>query len=172
METFIGTIMLFGFDFAPVGWAKCDGQLMSITQNTALFSLLGTRYGGDGVNTFALPNLRGRVPLGAGQGPGLSPHVQGEEAGTETVTLMVSNLPDHSHQLLASAEPGNSGNPSGNILASTGATDLEYTTAGPNTTMNARAIAPTGGNIPVQNMQPYLTLNYCIALYGIYPSHS
>lgn len=172
MDVFVGTITLFGFDYAPKGWAKCDGQLLPIAENSALFSLLGTRYGGDGVNTFALPDLRGRVPIGYGQGPGLSIHTLGQAGGTESVTLTQANLPAHTHPLMASVEPGNSGNPTGNILANTGATDLEYSTAEPSTTMNGRAIGPSGANVPVQNMQPYLTLNYCIALYGIYPPRS
>lgn len=172
MEPYIGTIILFGFDFAPKGWAKCDGQLLPIAQNQALFSLLGTRYGGDGQTTFALPDLRSRVPLGAGQGPGLSRYEIGHSGGIESVTLTQANLPAHTHPLMASVEPGDSGNPSGNVLASTGATDLEYSTAGPNTMMNGRAIGPSGSNMPVQIMQPYLTLNYCIALYGIFPSRT
>ncbi|GHB58194.1 phage tail protein [Persicitalea jodogahamensis] len=169
METFIGTIMLFGFDFAPQGWAKCDGQLLSISQNSALFSLIGTTYGGNGQTTFALPDLRGRVPLGVGQGPGLSVHLKGQTGGTESVTMTAANLPSHTHSLMASTESGNSSDPSGNVLANAGFNDLEYTSAGPNTQMSSRCIGTSGGNIPINNMQPYLAMNYCISLYGIFP---
>ncbi len=172
MDVFIGTIMLFGFDFAPRGWAKCDGQLLPVSQNSALFSLLGTTYGGDGRTTFALPDLRGRVPLGAGHGAGLSMHAIGSRGGVESMTLMQANMPSHTHMLRASGQPGNSGNPAGNLLANTGATDLEYSDAGPSVTMSDSAISASGGNQPINNMQPHIAMNYCIALYGIFPSRN
>jgi microcystin-dependent protein len=172
MEPFIGMIALFGFDFAPRGWAKCDGQLLPIAQNSALFSLLGTMYGGDGRTTFALPDLRGRVAIGTGQGPGLSPYQTGENGGSQSITLLSSQMPAHTHMLQATNTSGNSGDPSGHILANSGATDPEYSSAAPNTTMSPQSIGTSGGSQPVPNMQPYLALNYCIALTGIFPSRN
>ncbi len=172
METFLGMIAIFGFDYAPRGWAKCEGQLLSIAQNSALFSLLGTRYGGDGMNTFALPDLRGRTPIGPGQGPGLNPHSLGEKSGQQTVTLTASQLPAHNHMLRASNAAGNNSDPTGRLLANSGRGDDEYTDTAPNTDMNPAAIGITGGNQPFSVMQPYLVLNYCIATEGIFPSRN
>lgn len=173
MEPFIGQIILAGFNFAPRGYALCQGQLLSIAQNSALFSLLGTTYGGDGITTFALPDLRGRVPMGFGNGPGLTPRVLGEESGTETVTLLVSEIPAHNHLLLANSAPGDTGAPAGAVLANSGATDREYLSTGaPNEPMSVQAIGMTGGTLPHNNMQPYLVLNYSIALEGIFPSRN
>lgn len=173
MEPFIGQLMLVGFNFAPKGWAFCNGQLLSIAQNTALFSLLGTTYGGDGITTFALPDLRGRAPLHFGQGPGLSNYVQGEATGTETNTLLVTNLPAHNHAIVANSGVGNSNSPEGALLAGYGSAmppEGPYTNAGANTTLAANAVQPTGGSQPVNNLQPLLVLNWVIALEGIYPS--
>lgn len=170
MEPFLGMIALFGFDFAPKGWAFCDGRLLSIAQNNALFALIGTTYGGDGVTTFALPDLRGRVPLGFGQGPGLTNRVMGEVAGEEHVTLLSTEMPMHTHLMMAYNDAGNVSSPQGALLASSGGTDPEYRTSGALTAMAPQAIGTSGGNQPHDNMPPYLGMNYCIALQGIFPS--
>lgn len=170
-EPFIGQVILFGGNFAPRGWAFCAGQIMSIAQNTALFSILGTTYGGNGTTTFALPDLRGRVPVGPGQGPGLSNYDLGQVGGTETNTLLISQMPMHNHLLTASNQPADQASPQGNFLATepTGSTAIYHT--GPAAeTLNPSAITLTGGSQPVNNLQPYLGLNYIIALEGIYPS--
>ena len=172
MEPFLGSLMIFAGNFAPRGWAFCNGQLLSIAQNTALFSLLGTTYGGDGVTTFALPDLRGRAPIHFGQGPGLSNYVLGEASGTENVTLVISNLPAHSHTVNASIRGDGSRSPTNNLLASPAPDTNLYTATAADTTMNPTMIGPTGGSQPFNNMQPFLTLNYCIALEGIFPSRS
>lgn len=172
MEPFLGMISLFGFNFAPRGWAKCEGQLLPISQNTALFSLLGTTYGGDGVTSFGLPDLRGRAPIGDGHGPGLSPHSSGEQSGSETNTLTQQQLPSHTHALRASAAAGNSNVPTGRILADPGRGVNEFTNAAADTDMKSDAIGTTGGGQPVSNMPPYLAMNYCIALQGIFPSRN
>jgi microcystin-dependent protein len=175
MEPFIAQIMLLGFNFAAKGWALCAGQIMSINSNQALFSILGTTYGGNGVQTFALPDLRGRVPIHWGQGPGQPVYVLGETGNTQSVTLNAGNLPLHTHLVSVSNGAGNNGSPSGNVLAQgpviSGANVSLYSTSS-NTTMNATAIAPNGGNQPVSVLQPYLTLNYSIALTGIFPSRN
>lgn len=173
MEPFIGQLMLVGFNFAPKGWMFCNGQLLSIAQNTALFSLLGTTYGGDGITTFALPDLRGRVANHFGQGPGLSNYVQGEASGTETVTLLITELPAHNHAVLANSGTGNTNSPEGAILGGYGTSlppEGPYTNAGANTTLAANAVGPSGGSQPHNNLSPFLTLNYIIATEGVYPS--
>lgn len=172
MEPYIGQLQLFGFNFAPKGWALCNGQLLSIMQYQALFSLISTTYGGDGRTTFALPDLRGRVPNGQGQGPGLSNYVMGQVAGTENVTLLSTQMPAHNHILMAFSDPGNVSNPQGALLASSGGTDPEYRTSGAITAMGQQGIGVSGGNQPHYNMQPYLTMNYCIATEGIFPSRN
>lgn len=175
MEPFIGQLMLVGFNFAPRGWALCNGQLLSIAQNTALFSLLGTTYGGNGVTTFALPDLRGRAPLHFGQGPGLSNYDQGQVSGTESVTLLSSQMPPHNHAVAANSNTGTATDPSGAVLASFGSAmppEGPYTTAGPNTTLAASAVGAAGGGQPHENMPPYLVLNWIIALEGVFPSRS
>ncbi len=175
MDSYIGQIQPFGFNFAPKNWLFCNGQLMSIAQNTALFSLLGTTYGGDGVTTFALPDLRGRASLHFGQGPGLTTRVLGEASGQETVTLLNSQMPTHNHLLNATttstAEVPTNAFPGSAALASDGAAVTAYGTT-PNTTMSPQAIGLAGGNQPHQNMQPYLVLNWCICQYGIFPSRN
>ncbi|MGS2762862.1 phage tail protein [Sinomicrobium sp. M5D2P9] len=173
MDEFIGTIKLFAGNFAPKDWAFCNGQLLAIAQNQALFSILGTTYGGDGRTTFALPDLRGRVPVhaGASQGPGVKDIRLGEAGGTNNNTLLITNIPRHNHSVMASNQPGTSGDPTNNYPANTGATDKEYT-ENANTAMNPQMTGATGGGQPVNNMQPYLGLNYIIALYGIYPPHN
>ncbi len=169
-DPFLGEIKMFGGNFAPRGWAFCHGQLLGINQNTALFSLLGTMYGGDGRTTFGLPDLRGRVPVGFGRGPGLSNYVQGREGGTETTTLSANNLPAHTHALnLATAAEGDSNDPAGRLLAQTDA--RSYSDQGP-AVAGGGTMAVTGGSQPANNMQPYLSMNFIIALQGIFPSRS
>ncbi len=172
-EPFIGAICMFGFNFAPKGWATCDGQLLQISQNTALFSLLGTTFGGNGMQTFGLPDLRGRVPIHQGQGPGLSSYSMGEAAGTETVTLTVNQMPMHNHLVNANSANGDTGAPAGAIFANSGATDREYLASGlPNELMSQNIVAQNGGSQSHNNMQPFLTVNFCIALVGIFPSRN
>lgn len=165
-DPYLGEIRPFGFSFAPAGWALCQGQLLSIAQNTALFSLLGTQYGGDGTTTFALPDLRGRVPIGFGQGPGLPNHIQGETGGAEAVTLTSAQTPAHHHPV-AAASNATTKNPSGAVPAFTTAASSYGTTA--DLTMSPTMTASSGGNQPHDNMQPYLVTNWCIALQGVYP---
>ncbi len=161
-EPFLSEIRLFSFNFAPRGWAFCNGQLLPINQNQALFSLLGTTFGGNGTVNFALPNLQGRVPLHVGNGRTL-----GNSGGSATVTLTTTQLPQHSHTLLASTTAGTTATPTNNVLASylNG-----YAPAGSLTTLANDELANVGGSQPHQNMQPFLTLNFCIALQGIFPS--
>ena len=172
MEGYIAQIIMFAGNFAPKNWAFCNGALISISSNTALFSLLGTTYGGNGTTTFALPDLRGRVPVGTGQGPGLSPVDLGEMAGTATTTLLTTNLPAHTHSLNAYSDAGTTNVPTGNLLANTGALDKEYASTGTLTPMSNQAIGATGSNSPFNIMQPYLGMNYVICLFGIYPSRN
>lgn len=173
MDTpFLGMIALFGFNFAPKGWALCNGQLLSISQNQALFALLGTMYGGDGTTTFALPNFQGRVPIHFGQGAGLSNYQIGQAAGVESATLLVNNMPAHNHALNAMSELGDTSAPAGAFLGNTGALDREYRTSGTGVVMNAAAIGNSGGSQPFSILQPYLVVNYCIALQGIFPSQN
>jgi len=174
-DPFVAEIRLFGFNFPPRGWAFCDGQLLPISQNTALFSLLGTMYGGDGKSTFALPNLQGHAPLhvGANQpGPGLSTYDQGQLGGSETVTLLQSEMPAHTHQLRAQTIDNadvNIPSATSSFAGSTGGT-LYQSSA--NTQLAPQALSPVGGSQPHNNMQPYLCVNFCIALQGIYPPRS
>ena len=162
-----------GGNFAPRGWAFCDGQILPINQNQALFSILGTTYGGDGRTTFGLPDLRGRVPIHQGTGPGLSQKRIGQRSGTETNILSVENLPSHSHTINAVLEDGNQSSPTGNLPAGTKLLDQEYSdAAAANTTMNATMVNSTGNNQEVNNMQPYLTVTYIIALQGVFPSRN
>lgn len=171
MDPTLAQIIMFGGNFAPMSYAFCHGQLMSIAENTALFSLLGTTFGGDGQVTFAVPDLRGRVPVGTGQGNGLSSFDLGQMGGTETFTLRTNNLPAHNHQLIAFSEAANDAAPAGNLIANTG-TDLEYTNVAPNAAMAASAISITGRGTPITNIQPYLAINFIIAVEGIYPSRN
>lgn len=167
-DPFVAEIRIFPFNFAPKGWAWCSGQLLPLSQNTALFSLLGTYYGGDGRSTFALPNLDGRVPMHTGQGPGLSDHFLGETSGTETVTLLLSEIPAHTHSVqVAIADPAESNDPTNKTLATTNRPIYNSTPS--NGFMSPQALAPAGGNQPHNNMMPYLTLYFCIALQGVYP---
>jgi len=167
-DPFVAEIRIVSFNFAPVGWAFCDGQILPLSQNTALFSLVGTIYGGNGLNTFALPNLQDRAPMHHGQGPGLSLRDIGEEGGVESVTLLESEIPAHSHNMMAANFPSDSNNPAGNAL-SRSTNVAAYSASGPTVPMKGTALSPTGGSFPHNNMQPYLTLNFIIALQGIFP---
>lgn len=170
-EPLLGSIMLFAGNFAPRGWAFCNGQLLAISTNTALFSLLGTQYGGDGRTTFGLPDLRGRVPIGPGQGPGLSSYQIGQKIGSEQTVLTTANLPSHSHSLNGSSTPGTSSSPNGNVPAVNRDGILHYGTQA-DASMSSASIANTGGNQPINNIQPVLGMHYCIALQGVFPSRS
>jgi microcystin-dependent protein len=167
-DPFVAEIRIFPFNFAPKGWAWCDGQVMPISQNTALFSLLGTTYGGDGKSTFALPDVDGRAVMHPGQGPGLSLHDLGETGGSETVTLLESEIPAHSHAVDASQADGTERSPAAQRLA-TGVAISQYQAPGPLTNMSPSAVAPAGGDQPHNNLQPYLTFYFNIALQGVFP---
>ncbi len=168
---FVAEIRIFPFNFAPTGWAFCDGQILPISQNTALFSLLGTTYGGDGKSTFALPDLQGRAPMHPGQGPGLSLHDLGETGGSDTVTLLESEIPNHSHSLTGTTNDANLKIPTATVALAKPANQPIYgaATATPLVAMSPQALVPTGGDQPHNNLQPYLTLNFCIALQGVFP---
>ena len=169
MDPFVAEIRIFPFNFAPSGWAFSNGQLMPISQNTALFSLLGTTYGGDGKSTFALPDLRGTAPMHPGQGPGLSLYDLGQMGGSETVTLLQSEIPAHNHQVQVINDSGFSSEPTANVPAR----NTFYNNAvSPAVAMSSSALAPVGGNQPHNNMMPYLTVNFNIALQGIFPPRS
>lgn len=179
MEPFLGQMIMFGGNFAPRGWAFCEGQLLSISENTALFSLLGTIYGGDGRTTFALPDLRGRAPIHKGRGPGLSDRHQGAKLGSETNTISVDQMPAHSHAGTINAAPGDgdSNKATGNSLAHAargGTSPNIYNSGTPSIAMHANALAlqNTGSGQAVNNMQPSLAVNYIIALVGTFPSRS
>ncbi len=170
-QPYIGEIRLVGFNFAPVDWAFCDGSLQSIADNPALFQLLGTTYGGDGQTTFGLPDLRGRAPIHAGQGSGLSSRVQGEQLGTESVTLITNQMPTHNHAALAQSGGGNSSKPQNTVWAASTQSDTPYKAAlATPTTLNPQALPAAGGNQPHENREPLLVMNYIIALYGVYPT--
>jgi microcystin-dependent protein len=171
MDPFVAEIRIFPFNFAPKGWAFCDGQILPLSQNTALFSLLGTTYGGDGKSNFALPDMQGNAPMHPGQGPGLSLHDLGETGGSETVSLLESEIPAHSHALTANSNPGNVKLPSASVTLarSGGAAENTYGPASSLVNMNDNVLTPAGGDQPHNNMQPYLTLSFCIALQGVYP---
>ncbi|WP_417799987.1 phage tail protein [Tenacibaculum sp.] len=196
MEPFLGQITMFGGNFAPRGWAFCDGQLLAISQNTALFSILGTTYGGDGRTTFALPDLRGRAPIGPRNGPGLSDYRLGQRGGVETVTLNITQMPSHNHatqnntaadqHIQLSADAGIRSTPqAGDVPAGasfgSGISATPVNAYGPaNNTVNGQTISAnaglnilnTGGNLPHTNVQPYLAVNYIIALVGVFPSRN
>ncbi|HYZ77113.1 MAG TPA: tail fiber protein [Gaiellaceae bacterium] len=172
-DPFVAEVRIFPFNFPPKGWAFCDGQILPISQNTALFALLGTTYGGNGQSTFALPNVQGSAVMHPGQGPGLSQHFLGEVGGEQFVTLLQTEMPIHPHSLVASQGDGTERNPNvngtGQLLA-TGVGISQYQTpSNPLTQLNLQTITPSGGSLPHNNMQPYLTLNFCIALQGVFP---
>lgn len=168
-DPFVAEIRIYPFNFAPKGWAFCNGQLLPLSQNTALFSLLGTTYGGDGKSTFALPNMQGNVPLHPGQGPGLSLYDLGQTGGSETVSLLESEIPAHSHTEMARNFSANSDLPTSNVVSKPAAGPNIYATPGAIVQMSDMALTPAGGDQPHNNMQPYLTLNFCIALQGVFP---
>lgn len=167
-DPFVAEIRMFGFNFAPSGWALCNGALIPISQNTALFSLLGTTYGGDGRTTFSLPNLQSAFAIGPGQGPGLSPRELGETGGSANVTLLESEIPSHTHPLRATLS-ATTGNPAGATLAPTANGASAYRIPGATAAMAPSALLSTGGSQPHENRQPYLGLNFCIALQGVFP---
>ena len=169
-DAFVAEIRIFAGNFAPRGWAFCNGQLLPISQNTALFSLLGTTYGGDGKSTFALPDLQGRLPMHPGQGPGLSLHDLGETGGSETVTLLQSEIPSHTHTLRTLSDPGDLADPSTRSLArSRGGNVYQQNSTANLTPMGPLALQIAGGSQPHNNAQPYLALTFIIALQGIFP---
>jgi microcystin-dependent protein len=169
---FLAEIRIFPFNFPPKGWAFCDGQLLPIAQNTALFSLLGATYGGDGKSNFALPNLQGSAPMHPGQGPGLSLHDLGEAGGSDTVTLLESEIPAHSHALNASNSAGTDQSPVRELLAGGVGGIALYAAPGAPTQLSQNTLSPIGGDQPHNNLQPYLTLNFNIALQGVFPSRA
>jgi microcystin-dependent protein len=169
-DPFVAEIRIFPFNFAPKGWAFCDGQLLPLSQNTALFSLLGTTYGGDGKSNFALPNVQGNAPMHPGQGPGLSLHDLGETGGTQSVSLLESEIPAHTHSMMASTQDGGDSHPQNNLLAQGIGIGLYIASnTGPFVNLNPSALPLAGGSLPHNNMQPFLTLNFCIALQGVFP---
>ena len=171
---FVAEIRIFGFNFAPRGWAFCNGQLLPISQNTALFSLVGTFYGGDGKSTFALPNLQGSAPMHQGQGPGLSDRFIGEQAGEPYVTLISTEMPAHTHAAFGTTTAADQASPGGNVwgTAQSDHGDFPYYTANATAAMDPRCLSIAGGSQPHNNMHPYLTLNFCIALQGVFPPRS
>lgn len=172
MEPFIGQIIMFAGNFDIRGYMSCSGQLLSIAQNSALFSILGTTYGGNGQTTFGLPDLRGRVPIGQGQGPGLPDYQLGEVAGAPTTTLISSNMPQHTHALNGVTETGNAPSPQNAFLAATGSLDPEYRASGTVVAMAPQSVGIAGGSQPFSLMQPYLAIRYLIAIQGIFPSRN
>jgi len=170
MDPFVAEIRIVPFNFAPKGWAWCDGQLLPLSQNTALFSLLGTTYGGDGKSNFALPDLQGRAPMHPGQGPGLSQHFLGETGGSETVTLLESEIPLHAHVLRGDRNTSESPDPTGNVLGrGSSLSAYQSVTNSSLVAMAPEALAPAGGDQPHNNLMPYLTFYFVIALQGVFP---
>ena len=169
-QPFIGEIRIFAGNFAPAGWALCQGQLLAIAQNDALFALLGTTYGGDGQTTFALPDLRGRAAVHQGQGPGLSSYVIGQQYGAEQVTVTAPQMPAHTHVVGANSAPASTRAP-GNAVWAAGTGGLPYAST-PSVSMNSASVTSSGGSLPHENMSPFLAMNYIIALFGIFPSRN
>jgi microcystin-dependent protein len=168
MDPFVAEIRIFPFNFAPKGWAFCDGQILPLSQNTALFSLLGTTYGGDGKSNFALPNLQGDAAMHPGQGPGLSLHDLGEQGGSQFVTLLESEIPNHAHNMMCSIDNATLAIPSPARSLAMATANVYAPTPG-DKLLAFQALSPSGGSLPHNNMMPYLTLNYCIALQGVFP---
>jgi microcystin-dependent protein len=167
-EPYIGEIRMFAGNFAPDGWLFCQGQLLSISENSVLFSLLGTTYGGDGQSTFALPDLRSRVPLHQGQGPGLGNYVLGQAGGVETVTLLSTHMPSHTHPVVVSSNPATTGVPSISVTLAVAGTDI-YIAESASGNMNSGSISSIGGSQPHENIQPILAISFIISLFGIFP---
>jgi microcystin-dependent protein len=168
-DPFVAEIRIFPFNFAPRGWAFCDGQLLPLSQNTALFSLLGTTYGGNGKSNFALPNMEGNAPMHPGQGPGLSLHDLGETGGSQTVSLLESEIPSHTHTVRVVSDPGDLQAPAAARAIARSGNGFAYVTGPANMQLAFQTLPPAGGDQPHNNMQPYLTLNFCIALQGVFP---
>jgi microcystin-dependent protein len=164
---FIGEIRMFGGNFAPAGWAFCDGSLMPISENDALFNLIGTTYGGDGQSTFALPNLQSRIPIHVGPGFALA-----QQAGVESVTLTTSQIPAHSHVPQANSSPGTQTGPGNGVWASTSPSLNQYSANAPSLNMDPAAVGPTGGSQPHDNMVPFLAINFILSLFGVFPSQT
>lgn len=179
-DQFLGEIRIFPFNFAPYGWAQCNGQILPISQYSALFSLLGTNYGGNGTSNFCLPNFQGNVPVNQGQGSGLSAYVVGQQGGSTNVTLLYNEMAQHRHNVNADSDKATSANPSGVIFmegdyptgTSTSAAIVMYSTLTSPVTMSPLAVGLSGSSLPHNNMMPYLALNYCIAMQGIFPPRS
>jgi microcystin-dependent protein len=169
-DQFLGEIVIVGFNFAPANWAFCNGQLLPIAQNTALFSLLGTQFGGDGETTFALPDLRGRMAIGSGQGPGMQDYVVGQSGGEEQVTLTLDQMPAHTHRPMASSNPADQTTVSNTVWGSSAV--FLYSASSPSVPMNGLAIGFVGGGLPHENRPPFLVMNFIIALTGIFPARS
>ena len=172
---YVGEIRLLGFNFAPLGWIPCDGRLLSIAEYDTLFTLLGTTYGGDGQSTFAVPDLRGRIPIHQGQGPGLSTYVLGEMSGTESVTLTANQMPAHTHQAVATTAAASTGTPGPALLPGTVSGQTMYvtdTSGGAPFTLAPQSMTTAGGSQPHENCMPTLTVNFCISPYGIFPSQN
>lgn len=170
-QAYVGEIRMFGGNFPPAGWAFCDGQLLPISENETLFNLIGTTYGGDGEETFALPNLQGRVPIHQGTSAG-NTYVLGEMAGVETVTLTTQQIPQHTHQALCRAVDSNSGTPQNSIWAKNQTNQTIYSTVAPATNMNAAALSQSGGSQPHENMMPFLVISFIISLFGVFPTQN
>jgi microcystin-dependent protein len=174
MSPFVGQLLLVGFNFPPFQWAFCQGQLMSLSQNTALFSLLGTQYGGDGRSTFGLPDMQGRLAIGAGQGPGLTDYAMGEKGGTESVTVLQTEMAQHNHTVMGYAQFADQPSPTNQALSeavnSAGSPVGVYATGIPGALMANTAITPAGNSLPHTNLMPYQALNWIIALNGVYPA--
>lgn len=171
-EPFVGEIRMFGGNFAPAGWAFCQGQLMAIAENDTLFTLIGTTYGGDGQSTFGIPDLQGRAPMHAGQGPGISQTYQlGEKAGVETVTLTTNQLPIHNHSFLASISAPSSTDPTNQVIAQSSQIHM-FTEDVTNKQMNPNALTQVGGSQPHENIQPYLCISFIISLFGVFPTQN
>ena len=171
-DPFIGEIRMFGGSFAPAGWAFCNGQLMPISQNDALFTLIGTTYGGDGPETFGIPDLQGRVPMHSGQGPGISQnYVLGEKGGVESVTLTTQQTPIHNHAFVASGDPANQIAGTNGVCAAAVAQEYLYAGA-PNVNLTAQMVQPVGGSQPHENLQPYLAISFILSLFGIFPTQT
>lgn len=180
-QPFLAAIFLFASNFAPTGYAFCAGQLLAISSNTALFSLMGTTYGGNGISTFGLPDLRGRAPIGQGQGPGLNPYVLGQQGGNENITILTSNLPSHNHSIAVSSAAGTTGVPGTTTYLAKGPStgsgpnatvEKTYSTTAPDTTLSPSAVGITGSNVPISVLSPYLAVSYIVALVGIFPSRN
>jgi microcystin-dependent protein len=170
-DPFVAEIRMFGFNFAPTGWAQCNGQLLPISQNTALFSLLGTYYGGDGKSTFALPNLQGSTPVHQGQGNGLSEYFLGQQGGSQFITLLTSEIPFHNHAFSGANETGEQKTLANNValVNAAGGNIYQTNTSANLAQFNFQAVSIAGGSLPHNNMQPYLTVNFCIAMQGVFP---